>query len=169
MLQIYTGNGKGKTTAALGAALRGAGKGLKTIFFAFLKGDVNYGEVLAADKLNFLDIRLVGRDAFVNFRQPEQVDLDMAAMGWAEAKDAILNRSADIIVLDEFNLLLATKMLPLQEVAGFLEEHKNDMEIIVTGRGAPAELVGIGDLVTDMQEVKHYLALGFVAREGFDH
>ncbi len=169
MLQIYTGNGKGKTSAALGAVLRGAGKGLKTIFFAFLKGDKNYGEVLAADKLDFLDIRLVGRDAFVDFRQPEQVDLDMVAKGWAEAKDAILNRRADIIVLDEFNLVLAARMLPLQEVVIFLKEHKNDIEIIVTGRGAPEALVEIGDLVTDMQEVKHYLARGFVAREGFDH
>lgn len=169
MLQIYTGNGKGKTTAALGAVLRGAGKGLKTIFFAFLKGDRNYGEVLVADKLNFLDIRLIGRDAFVNFRRPEQIDLDMVANGWAEVKNILLNHMADIIVLDEFNLVLAAKMLPLQEVVGFLKEHKNDMEIIVTGRLAPAELVEIGDLVTDMQEVKHYLARGFVAREGFDH
>lgn len=169
MLQVYTGTGKGKTTAALGAALRGAGKGMKTILFTFLKGDEKYGEVLAAKNLDFLEIRLVGRDAFVNFRQPEPIDLKMVKQGWEQAQEAILNRSAQIIILDELNLVLATKMLPMDEVLEFLQAHKNDVEIISTGRGAPAELIEIADLVTDMQEVKHYLAQGFVAREGFDH
>ncbi|MCQ2361944.1 MAG: cob(I)yrinic acid a,c-diamide adenosyltransferase [Acidaminococcaceae bacterium] len=169
MLQVYTGTGKGKTTAALGAALRAGGYGMKTIVFSFLKDDPEYGEVRAAKNLNFIEIRQVGRDCFVNFRNPDKIDLDLARQGWEEAKKAILNKAADVIVLDEINLVLATKMLPVEEVVEFLAKAKNNIEIITTGRGAPKELTDLADLVTDMQEVKHYLSKGITSRNGFDH
>lgn len=169
MIQIYTGTGKGKTTAALGAAVRAAGYGYKTIMFSFLKDDPNYGEVRAAKDLPFLTIRQVGRDAFVDFRNPDPVDLAMVRQGWEQAKTAIANHEADVIILDELNIVLATKMLPVQEVVEFLPQYRDKLEIISTGRGAPQELLDIADLVTDMQEVKHYLAKGITSRNGFDH
>lgn len=169
MLQVYTGTGKGKTTAALGAAVRAAGYGYRTLVFAFLKGDPEYGEMRILQQLPFLEIKQVGRDEFVNFYDPDPIDLDMAGQGWEEAKRAILAKTAEVIVLDEINLVLATKMLPVAEVIDFLVAHKDDLEIITTGRGAPAELQERADLVTDMQEVKHYLARGICSRNGFDH
>lgn len=169
MLQVYTGTGKGKTTASLGAAVRAYGYGFKTIMFSFLKDDPEYGEARASKKLDFIEVCQVGRDAFVNFHNPDPIDLDMARNGWEMAKQAILQKKAGVIILDEMNIVLLTKMLPLEEVVSFLKEHKNDLEIITTGRGAPEELIKIADLVTDMQEVKHYFHKGVSSRNGFDH
>ena len=169
MLQVYTGTGKGKTTASLGAAVRAFGYGYKTIMFSFLKDDPEYGEARAAKQLDFIDVRQVGRDAFVNFHNPDPIDLEMCRNGWEMAKEAILNKEAGLIILDEMNIVLLTKMLPLEEVVTFLKEHKHDLEIITTGRGAPEELIKIADLVTDMQEVKHYFHKGVSSRNGFDH
>ena len=169
MLQVYTGTGKGKTTAALGVALRGAGHGLKTLMLCFLKDDPEYGEAKAAGFVPGFELRQVGRDAFVNFRNPAQVDLDLCRKGWEMAKEAILNKQVNIVILDELNIVLATKMLPLQEVVDFLKAHQHELEIITTGRGAPEELIKIADLVTDMNEVKHYFHKGVSSRLGVDH
>ncbi len=169
MLEVYTGTGKGKTTAALGVALRAFGYGMQTLMFSFLKDDPNYGEARAVKNLPWFTLRQVGRDAFVNFKNPDPVDLQMCRDGWEEAKKAICERFADVIILDELNIVLATNMLPTEEVVAFLKEHKNDVEIITTGRGAPDELIKAADLVTDMQEVKHYFHKGISSRNGIDH
>lgn len=169
MLQVYTGTGKGKTTAALGVALRGAGYNLKTIMFSFLKDDPNYGEARAFHYLPGFELEQVGRDAFVNFRNPDPVDLELCRQGWEKAKTAITEHRADIIILDELNIVLCTNMLPLAEVVDFLKQHKQELEIITTGRGAPEELIKAADLVTDMTELKHYFHKGVSSRNGIDH
>ena len=169
MLQVYTGTGKGKTTAALGVAFRGAGYGLKTLMLSYLKDDPEYGEAKAASLLPGFKLEQVGRDAFVNFQNPDPVDLKMCRDGWERAKQAIVNKEADIIILDELNIVLATKMLPTEEIVDFLKAHKQNLEIITTGRGAPEELIKAADLVTDMQEVKHYFHKGVSSRNGIDH
>ena len=169
MLQIYTGDGKGKTTAALGVALRACGYGLKTTMFSFLKDDPGYGEARAAGYIPGFVLRQVGRDAFVNFRNPDPVDLKMCHEGWEAAKQAISGRTADIFILDELNIVLCTGMLPLDEVLEFLQEHKSAVEIILTGRGAPEELLKLADLVTEMREIKHYFHKGVSSRDGIDH
>ena len=169
MLEVYTGTGKGKTTAALGVALRGFGYNMQTLMLSFLKDDPAYGEARAALNLPWLTLKQVGRDAFVNFRNPDPIDVKMCRDGWEEAKKAILEHEADIIILDELNIVLATNLLPTAEVVEFLKEHKNDLEIITTGRGAPEELMKAADLVTDMQEVKHYFHKGISSRNGIDH
>lgn len=169
MLQVYTGTGKGKTTAALGVAFRGAGHGLKTIMFSFLKDDPDYGEARAAGLLPGFRLEQVGRDAFVNFRSPDPEDLRLCREGWQKACRAIEAHEADIIILDELNIVLASGMLPAAETAAFLSKHKQKIEIITTGRGAPEELIRIADLVTDMQEVKHYFHKGISSRSGIDH
>ena len=160
MLQVYTGTGKGKTTAALGVALRASGYGMKTLMLSFLKDDPEYGEARAAKNLPWFTLRQVGRDAFVNFHNPDPVDLKMCRDG---------SHATDIIILDELNIVLATQMLPTQEVVDFLKQYKSTVEIIMTGRGAPPELVAIADLVTDMSEVKHYFHKGVSSRNGIDH
>jgi cob(I)alamin adenosyltransferase len=169
MLEVYTGTGKGKTTAALGVALRAAGHGLKTLMFSFLKDDPEYGEAKAAALLPGFELRQVGRDAFVDFRSPALEDLRLCREGWEAAKQAIRAGEADIVVLDEFDIVLATGMLPLDEAVAFLREHRQKLEIILTGRGAPDEILQIADLVTDMQEVKHYFHKGVSSRTGIDH
>ena len=169
MLQVYTGTGKGKTTAALGVALRASGYGMKTLMLSFLKDDPEYGEARAAKNLPLFTLRQVGRDAFVNFHNTDPVDLKMCRDGWEEAKKAISSHAADIVILDELNIVLASQMLSTQEVVDFLREHKNNVEVITTGRGAPEELIKIADLVTDMSEVKHYFHKGVGSRNGIDH
>lgn len=169
MLQVYTGTGKGKTTAALGVALRAFGYGMHTLMLSFLKDDPDYGEARAAGELSWLTLRQVGRDAFVNFRNPDSVDLQMCRAGWEEAKRAIASHEADVIILDELNIVLATSMLPTAEIVDFLQQYKSTVEIITTGRGAPPELIQAADLVTDMQEVKHYFHKGVGSRNGIDH
>ncbi len=169
MLQVYTGTGKGKTTAALGVALRGCGYRMKTIMFSFLNYDPEYGEARVASTIPNLNIRQVGRNCFVNFANPEKIDLDMCRDGWEECKKSIVAKEADIIILDELNIVLATKMLPTDEVVSFLKQYAHELEIITTGRGAPEELIDIADLVTDMREVKHYFSTGVMSRNGIDH
>lgn len=169
MLQVYTGTGKGKTTAALGVALRASGYAMKTLMFSFLKDDPDYGEARAVQNLPWFTLRQVGRDAFVNFRDPDPIDLKMCRDGWEQAKRSIAAHEANIIILDELNIVLATNMLPTSEIVDFLREHKSAVEIITTGRGAPEELIKIADLVTDMSEVKHYFHRGVSSRNGIDH
>lgn len=169
MLQVYTGTGKGKTTAALGLAFRAAGYGMKTLMLSFLKDDPNYGEARAFKFLPNFVLEQVGRDTFVNFKNPDPIDLELCRTGWEAAKAAIANHQYDIIILDELNIVLATGMLPIDEVVAFLGEHKQGLEIITTGRNAPKELCDIADLVTEMQEVKHYFHKGVSSRDGIDH
>lgn len=169
MLQVYTGDGKGKTTAALGVAFRAAGYKLKTMMFSFLKDDPGYGEAMAASYLPGFILRQVGRDAFVNFKNPAAEDLQLCRSGWEEAKSAICRKQADVFILDELNIVLAASMLPVDEVIAFLRQYKNDVEIIVTGRYAPEEIIKIADLVTELREVKHYFHKGVSSRNGIDH
>ena len=124
MLQVYTGTGKGKTTAALGVVLRGAGHGLKSKMFCFLKDDPEYGEAKAFGFIPGFELTQVGRDAFVNFRNPAQIDLDLCRNGWEMAKEAIAKKQVDIVILDELNIVLATRMLPLEEVVEFLKAQR---------------------------------------------
>ena len=158
ILQVYTGDGKGKTSAALGVAFRACARGARVLMLAFLKDDPNYSEAIGAHLLPGFTLKQVGRDAFVNFKNPAQVDLDLARSG----------READLIILDEINIVLQTGMLPVDEVVDFLKEHKGYAEIICTGRGAPQKLCDAAGLVTDMQEVKHYFHLGVSSRAGID-
>ena len=131
MLQVYTGTGKGKTTAALGVALRASGYGMKTLMLSFLKDDPEYGEARAAKNLPWFTLRQVGRDAFVNFHNPDPVDLKMCRDGWEEAKEAISSHAADIIILDELNIVLATQMLPTRRLLIFCVSIKITLRLLL--------------------------------------
>lgn len=168
-LQVYTGTGKGKTTAALGVALRAAGVGSKTLVLGFLKGDPSYGEMRAFHYLPGLTIKQVGRNEFVNFKDPEPIDLELAADGWAQAKACLQQQTYDLLILDELNITLAHKLLPEAEVLEVLKNRRGKTEVICTGRDAPQALIDLADLVTDMREVKHYYQQGLGIRDGIDH
>ena len=170
MLHVYTGTGKGKTSAALGLALRAAGHGAKVVMICFMKGDATYGEAQAFHFLPNFTIKQMGRDSFVNFRNPDTIDVKMAQEAWEEGKRILLTRETDVLILDEINLAMAKNLIDTKEVVAFLHEQRKNTEVVCTGREAPLELIDEADLVTDMQEVKHYFTeKNITIRDGIDH
>jgi len=168
-IQVYTGDGKGKTTASLGLAVRAAGHGLHTVIVQFMKGWIDYGELKGIAMLApHAEIHQAGRDTFVNRKNPDPEDIRLAREGWELAKGVILGKKADIVVLDEINCAADYGLLSAAEVVEVLRRKPDGMEIVLTGRGAPAEFVDIADLVTEMREIKHYYAKGVDARVGVE-
>ena len=168
-IQVYTGNGKGKTTASLGLAVRAAGHGLKTVIIQFMKGWIDYGELKGVAMLSpLVTIHQAGRDTFVDRESPDPEDVRLARDGWELAKETILGGKADIVVLDEINCAVDFGLLPVGEVLDLLRRKPDGMEIVLTGRGAPEAIVAAADLVTEMRENKHYYAKGVDARVGVE-
>lgn len=168
-IHVYTGEGKGKTTASLGLAVRAAGHGLHTVIIQFMKGWIDYGELKGVAMLSpFVEIHQAGRDTFVNKKNPDPEDVRLAREGWELAKAVILGRKADLVVLDEINCAVDFGLLPAGEVLDVLRRKPDGMEIVMTGRGAAREFVEIADLVTEMREIKHYYAKGVDARVGVE-
>jgi len=168
-IQVYTGNGKGKTTASLGLAVRAAGHGLHTVIIQFMKGWIDYGELRGVEMLSpFVELHQSGRDTFVNRENPDPEDIRLAQEGWELAKATILGGKADIVVLDEINCAVDFGLLHVGQVLDLLGRKPDGMEIVLTGRGAPQEIVAIADLVTEMREIKHYYDKGLDARVGVE-
>jgi cob(I)alamin adenosyltransferase len=169
LIQIYTGDGKGKTTAVLGLALRAAGHGLRTYMGQFMKGQ-QYGELEGARLLApYLTIEQYGRPSFVHVHQATAEDIRLAHEGLDRARAAMLSGSYDIVVLDEVCVALHFDLLSLAELLVFLEQKPAAVELILTGRRAPAELIDRADLVTEMREVKHPYQQGVEARKGIEY
>jgi cob(I)alamin adenosyltransferase len=168
-IQVYTGNGKGKTTAALGLALRAAGSGLKTYIAQFLKGRPA-GEIEAAKKLSpLVRIEQFGREGFITVKDgPDDEDLSRARAGLEKALEAMLSGDYRIVVLDEVNAAVHFKILPESDVLDFLDKRPAGVEVVLTGRYAPDSFVARADLVTEMTAVKHYYERGVKAREGIE-
>jgi cob(I)alamin adenosyltransferase len=168
-IQVYTGNGKGKTTAALGLALRAAGYGFKTYFAQFLKGQPT-GEIEAAKKLSpFVRIVQFGREGFITVKDgPDDEDMSRARAGLEKALAAMLSGDYRIIVLDEVNTAVHFKILPEREVLDFLDKRPPGVEVVLTGRYAPDSFVARADLVTEMNCLKHYYERGIKARQGIE-
>ncbi|MDD4601993.1 MAG: cob(I)yrinic acid a,c-diamide adenosyltransferase, partial [Negativicutes bacterium] len=124
LIQVYTGNGKGKTTASLGLALRATGHNFRVCMIQFMKDSDEYGEVTASKYLPNFKLIQVGRNDFVNLANPEQIDIDLAQNGWRQAKEIIVSDEYDIVILDEINVALACKLLDLDEVLAFLKTVK---------------------------------------------
>lgn len=168
-IQVYTGNGKGKTTASLGLSLRAAGHGLKTVIIQFMKGWIDYGELRGVEMLApHVEIHQAGRDTFVNRKNPDPEDIRLARQGWELARATIGEKKADIVILDEINCAVDFGLLPVGEVLERLRTKPDGMEIVLTGRGAPPEFLELADLVTEMREVKHYYTKGVDARVGVE-
>jgi len=168
LIQVYTGNGKGKTTAAVGLAFRACGHGFKVSMIQFMKECADYGEVKAAQYLPGFELTQVGRNDFVDLDNPDPIDRKLAADGWLLAKEHISSGRYDIIILDELNVAMACGLLDTAAVVDFLTATKRDMEIILTGRYAPDEIIAIAQLVTEMREIKHPFNQGQSARQGID-
>lgn len=167
-VQVYTGGGKGKTTAALGLAFRAVGHGFKTCIIQFMKGQ-DYGELQAAKKLApYITIEQFGKKTFVHIEQPGEEDIRMAREGLRRAKEVMASGEYDILVLDEINVALYYRLLPLEEVINVIKSKPENLELILTGRYAPQEIIELADLVTEMREVKHYYRRGVRAREGIE-
>ena len=169
LLQVYTGDGKGKTTASLGVALRAIGHGMKVCMIQFMKNSDIYGEVRLADKMPGLTIIPVGRHDFVDLKNPAEIDVRLALSGWEQAKEIIRSQKYDIVILDEINVVLACGMLEEKTVIEFLSTCRGTTEVITTGCWAPQALIEAADLVTEMKNVRHPYSKGIESREGIDH
>lgn len=168
-IQVYTGNGKGKTTAALGLALRAAGHKLKVLMIQFLKGGEIYGELKTARKLSpYLRIIPVGRESFVHRKAPDPIDIELANKGWQLAKNAIISHKYQLVILDEINVAVKYGLIPLKELVKVLKKKPKDVELVLTGRWADAQVIDLADLVTEMKEVKHYYKKGVESRLGIE-
>jgi len=168
-VQVYTGCGKGKTTAALGLALRAAGYGWRVYVGQFLKGQ-NYGELVSVGKLApLIKIEQFGRKGFIHVTDnPEDEDIDRAKKGLQKCLKAMLSRKYRIIVLDEVHVALHFRLLTEKEVHDFLAQRPEDIEVVLTGRYAPLSVIRAADLVTEMKEKKHYYSKGVRARLGIE-
>ncbi|MCX7995220.1 MAG: cob(I)yrinic acid a,c-diamide adenosyltransferase [candidate division WOR-3 bacterium] len=169
MIQVYTGDGKGKTTAALGLALRAVGHGKKVIMIQFMKGKINYGELKSAKLLKNFKIEQYGRPDFVDKDHPARIDLELARKGFERAKEVIKSRKYDIVILDELNVALDYGLIPLKEVLELLKKAPKKIEIIITGRYMPDALREYSDLISEIVEVKHYFRQGVKARKGIEY
>lgn len=168
-IQVYTGNGKGKTTAALGQALRACGHGLKVVMIQFMKGSKNYGEVMIAREIPGFEIIQSGLPTFVERGNPSEQDLRMARQGMKLARKFISEASHDIVILDEINCAIDYGLVDVDDVLELLKLKPPTMEIVLTGRYAPDEILDVADLVTEMREVKHHYKSGLEMREGIEY
>ena len=168
LVQVYTGDGKGKTTASLGLAMRAVGKGLKVFMVQFLKGR-EYGELRAADRLSdAFTIEQWGLDSFVRKGKPSEEDLRLAREGLARAREAIMGGDFDIVILDEVNVAVELGVLTVKEVLPLIDERPPGVELVLTGRSAPEEFCRRADLITEMKCVRHYYDRGVGMREGIE-
>ncbi|MCK9376781.1 MAG: cob(I)yrinic acid a,c-diamide adenosyltransferase [Syntrophobacterales bacterium] len=168
LMQVYTGDGKGKTTCALGLALRAVGQGLKVFMVQFLKGRET-GESLAAARLApEMTLRYCGRPGLVNLKSPAPEDLARVAQAWDLARQVLTAGEHDLVILDEINLVLAHGLVPLEEALTVLKQRPAGVEVVLTGRRAPQALIDLADLVTEMRPVKHYYQAGVRSRRGIE-
>ena len=168
LVQVYTGPGKGKTTASLGLAFRASGRGLEVLMIQFLKPPQNYGEHLAAEKVPNFTILPLGLDHMVS-KVPREEDIRISRETLQRAKDEIYSRKYDLVILDEINNSMSWKLLTPEEVIGMLKGRPDNVEIVLTGRGAPQEIVEYADLVTEMAMIKHPFDKGIKARKGIEY
>ncbi len=169
LVQVYTGNGKGKTSAAFGLALRAIGRGLKVYIIQFIKGGFDYGELYIIDKLPNLKLKAFGRGKFVTQKPPGKEDIKLAEEALQLAKGVVESREYDLVILDEINVALNLKLISLEKVLELVRSKPKHVELVLTGRYAPSEIIEAADLVTEMREVKHPYNKGFQARKGIEY
>lgn len=167
MVQVYTGNGKGKTTAALGLAVRAAGHGLRVYIGQFMKG-VAYGELAALRRLPNITIEQFGRPEWVDPTSVTEEDREMAERALRFGREALHSGKYDVVILDEINVAAGWGLLPVDQVVELIESRPANVELVLTGRSAPAKFLELADLVTEMCEVKHPFQRGITSRLGIE-
>ena len=166
-IQVYTGDGKGKTTAALGLALRAAGAGLKVYVAQFVKG-MHYSELDALEQFkDSITVTQYGRDCFIS-RDPDEKDIQAAREGLAETKQIMSSGAYDMIILDEANIATYYNLFSVEDLLAFIDAKPANVELIITGRRADERIIERADLVTEMKEIKHYYTKGVQARDGIE-
>ncbi len=169
LVQVFTGDGKGKTSAAVGAVLRALGHGLKVFIVLFMKGDYPYGEWDVLRKLPNVDIARFGFRAFTDPEKVKPEEIEQAKQALSAARVAMLSGTYDLVLLDEVNIAVAWKLVKLNEVVQLIRDKPPNVELILTGRYADKKLVEMANLVTDMVKVKHPFDKGIMARQGIDY
>lgn len=168
---VNTGPGKGKTTAAMGTALRAVGNGLKVLMLQFLKGSWHYGELDAAKAFgdNFVMKQLGRGFVKVGGAETDPEDVKLVEAAWSEAEQAIVSGQWDLVVLDEINYAIGYKMLDPARVVEVLKRKPEQVHVILTGRNAHPSIVEVADTVTEMREVKHAYQKGIMAQRGIEY
>ncbi len=168
LVQVYTGNGKGKTTAAFGQALRAVGQGYRVCVIQFMKGR-KYGEFIAAEKhLPNLTIHLSGLDSFVMRDNPAPLDIELARQGLDMARRTIASGDFDMVILDEINVAADFGLILLDDIIALIKNKPASLDLILTGRYAPPEIVAIADTVSEIREVRHHYHAGVKERAGIE-
>jgi len=169
LVMVITGNGKGKTTAAFGQALRAIGQGYRVFVVQFMKGR-KYGELIAAQKyLPNLTILRAGLDSFVMRDNPAVIDIEMAEKGLAAAQKAIKGGKYDMVILDEINVALDFRLIALPEIVELIKNKPAQLDLILTGRYAPPDIIYLADTVSEVKEIKHHYNTGIKDRAGIEY
>jgi cob(I)alamin adenosyltransferase len=166
-VQIYTGDGKGKTTAALGLALRAWGHDKRVVVVQFMKADPTWGEIVALHRIG-IDVLQVGLDHWLRKGKASDEDLKAAAAGLARAREIVASGLFDVVVLDEVWTAVFFELVPLADVLALMRDKPAPVELVMTGRRAPQEAIDAADLVTEMRPLKHYFDAGVPARAGIE-
>jgi cob(I)alamin adenosyltransferase len=166
-IHLYTGNGKGKTTAAIGLSIRAVGAGKKVYIAQFVKG-MPYAELNAIGRIPEIEIHQFGLDCFI-VNEPKKEDIEIARKGLEHIAQAFVKNNHQVYVLDEVCIALYYKLFTISELNDVLKLRNPETELILTGRYAPQELIDLADLVTEMKEIKHYYQKGIDARKGIEY
>jgi cob(I)alamin adenosyltransferase len=166
-VHVYTGNGKGKTTAAFGLVLRALGHGMKVYVAQFLKG-MDYGELHSLRRFENVTLERFGRPKFIHGKADEE-DRRLAIQGLNRCREVVSSGEYDIVVMDEANVAVFLGLFRVQDLLDVVSKKHERTELIITGRYAPQELIDVADLVTEMVEVKHYYSRGIQARKGIEY
>lgn len=167
-IQVYTGDGKGKSTAAFGLAMRAAGRGLRVLVLQFMKADPTWGEIVSAQKLG-IEVTQCGLDHWVIKGEASEDDLAVAVAGFERARGQVCSGDYDIVVLDELITAVFFELVTVDAVLALFFARPAHVELVLTGRRCPPEIVAAADLVTEMRPLKHYYDAGVGAREGIEY
>jgi cob(I)alamin adenosyltransferase len=167
-VQLYTGDGKGKTTASLGLVLRALGQGLRPAVLQFMKADPNWGEIVSLKKLG-VPVQQCGLDHWVRAGKVSDDDRAAAAAGFGRARALVESGDYDLVVLDELVTAVFFELVPVNSVLDLIAAKPAAVELVITGRRAPEELIAAADLATEMRPLKHYFDAGVQARPGIEY
>ena len=166
-VHVYTGNGKGKTTAAIGLAIRAAGAGMRVYIAQFVKG-MHYSELDALDRYaDRITLKQYGRDCFIK-QEPSEEDVQAARKGFEEVKGVLASGDYQMVILDEANIATHYNLFSADELIELVRSKPESVELVITGRGADPKVIAVADLVTEMKEIKHYYNRGIEARQGIE-
>lgn len=169
MIYVFTGNGGGKTIAALGLALRSLGHGRRVVIIQFMKGRRDIGEYKLQKKLKGLKFFQFGRKKFVDLRHPLEKDKELARRGFEFAKRALKELRPQLLILDELNLAAKIGLINTEDMVKFLKRVPRNIDVVITGRNAPRSLIKMADGVSEVRKIKHVFEQGYKAKKGIEY